>query len=145
MFYECCQNFEPVPGRCSQHGVHQMLNLNQGNSIVCIGLNRSNSHKPSHKLGIDPVILRVRAHESYIADLKRIIDCCHKPISVALDVKHDAVLAKKAGIGICTFDVCRGLPNRCLNIAIPGPETLFYIRMALPEFPQNPPGYNPHE
>jgi hypothetical protein len=95
--------------------------------------------------GIDPVILLVSANEAYVADLIRIIDCHYQPVSVALDVKHDTVLAEDAGTRVCALDVCRTLPNRRLYIIIPGPETLLGVRMVFPEFPQCSPGYDPHE
>jgi hypothetical protein len=95
--------------------------------------------------GIDPVILPVSANEAYVADLIRIIDCRYQPVSIAPDVKHDTVLAEDAGIRVCPLNVCGRLPNRCLYIIIPGPETLLGVGMVFPELPQCSPGYDPHE
>ena len=112
--------------------------------MVCIGFDRSNSHRTSHLFDIDPVVLLVSPHEPYVADLVGEVDCCNEPVSISFDVKYNAVVANNARIGIRAFNVRRGFPNGSLNVVIPSPESLLGVRMSLPELPQGPPGNDPH-
>jgi hypothetical protein len=57
----------------------------------------------------------------------------YKPVFIAADIKYHPRVLKDAGASILRLDICWSLPVCGLNLSMPRPDSLFRLRLFLPE------------
>ena len=77
--------------------LHQTLDLAQSGLVVGTGSNRSDFQDLHlNRLGIDRVVLAMRADETYVHDTEVVVDPHDQPVLVAGDVEYNAAVLQDA-------------------------------------------------